>query len=212
MCLSSLLLHISEVKYLFQWCETGHLQLRREEELLQCDGNYQRKCWARWDLYSKSKQIISFQCVNQSVSVLLFCVCLCTQTGMWSMGTTGTVGFMVPSTRAVGHQSCWNWPGCWAGWSSRVRRVMAHRLSDCIKQYSAVKKHSTPSWFFFCILHGADKFVSVPLCARQMEASQVHYIWKLGSRGVWAYWICRIHRGDFQLIHKCRHNTKQMSL
>lgn len=56
------------------------------------------------------------------------------------------------------------------------------------------------------------RLISAPLCGRQMEASKVHYLWKLGSGGVRPYWVCRIHGGDLQLIHKIRRNTKQANV
>lgn len=40
------------------------------------------------------------------------------------------------------------------------------------------------------------EFISAPVYGRDMEASEVHHLWKLGSWGVRSHRICRVHRGD----------------
>lgn len=54
------------------------------------------------------------------------------------------------------------------------------------------------------------ELTSVPLCCRPMEASEVYHLWKLGGWRIWPDWLCRIHRGNWQLIHKVRQFNKSL--
>lgn len=44
-----------------------------------------------------------------------------------------------------------------------------------------------------------NQFISVLVCGRKMEASQVHHLWELGSWRVRPYWVRGVRRGDFHL-------------
>lgn len=117
----------------------------------------------------------------------------------------------VPTDRYViygNHRDSWVHGAIDPSSGTSVMLELTRVLGRMVKQ--GEESHSWMNECLIVLFVVSDKeFVSAPLCGRQVEASQVHYLWKLGSGGVRPYWVCRIHRGDLQLIHKIRHNTKQ---